>query len=104
MDNGDTIVGRAWYHELVIVPCPGNDSIYYVFSVGVTSVYGLYYSIVNINANNGFGEVIQKNIQVMPDEQVDCISAVKHGNGRDWWVVGRRTTVLQNILLMYFKI
>lgn len=96
MQNGDTIVGRSWYHELVIVPKPGNDSIYYVFSVGVTSIYGLYYSVVDMKANGGLGAVIQKNVMVMPDEQVDCISAVKHGNGRDWWVVGRRTTVLQN--------
>ena len=90
MQNGDIIVGRAWYHEIVIVPKPASDSIYFVFSVGVTSVYGLYYSVVNINANGGLGEVLQKNVMVMPDEQVDCISAVKHGNGRDWWVVGRR--------------
>lgn len=90
MPNGDTIVGRSWYHELVIVPKPGNDSIYYVFSVGVTSIYGLYYSVVDMKANGGLGAVIQKNVMVMPDEQADCISAVKHGNGRDWWVVGRR--------------
>ena len=96
MQNGDTIVGRGWYHEIVIVPNPSSDSIYFVFSVGVTSVYGLYYSVVNINANGGLGEVLQKNVMVMPDEQVDCINAVKHGNGKDWWVVGRRTTILQN--------
>ncbi len=88
--NGDTIVGRAWYHEITIVPDPDNDSIVYVFSLGVTSVYGLYYSIVNIKANNGLGQVIQKNIMIMPDQQADCLTAVKHGNGRDWWVVGRR--------------
>jgi hypothetical protein len=96
MPNGDTIVGRSWYHELVIVPKPGNDSIYYVFSVGVTSIYGLYYSVVDMKANGGLGAVIQKNVMVMSDEQADCVSAVKHGNGRDWWVVGRRTTVIQN--------
>lgn len=90
IQNGDSIVGRGWYHELVIVPKPGNDSIYYVFSVGVTSIYGLYYSVVDMKANGGLGAVIQKNVMVMPDEQADCISAVKHGNGKDWWVVGRR--------------
>lgn len=96
IQNGDTIVGSGWYHEIVIVPNPKSDSIFYIFSSGVTNLYGTYYSIVNMNANGGLGEVIQKNIMVMPDEQVDCISAVKHGNGRDWWVVGRRTTVIQN--------
>jgi hypothetical protein len=43
-----------------------------------------------MKANGGLGAVIQKNVMVMPDEQADCISAVKHGNGKDWWVVGRR--------------
>jgi hypothetical protein len=90
LQNGDSIVGGGWYHEIVIIPKPMNDSIYYVFSTGVTSSFGLYYSVLNINANNGLGEMLQKNIQIMPDQQADCISAVKHGNGRDWWIVGRR--------------
>ncbi|MBL0050563.1 MAG: T9SS type A sorting domain-containing protein [Bacteroidetes bacterium] len=35
------------------------------------------------------GKVILKNVQKLGSEQVDCLAAVKHGNGRDWWVVGR---------------
>ena len=41
MPNGDTIMGTGWYNELVIVPNPANDSTYILFSLGVTSFYGI---------------------------------------------------------------
>jgi hypothetical protein len=63
MQNGDTIVGRAWYNETLIVPLPTDSQIYFVFSAGVTSIYGLYYSEVDLNLNGGLGAVIQKNVQ-----------------------------------------
>jgi hypothetical protein len=44
-----------------------------------------------MNANGGLGEVIQKNVQLQNFKNVDCLSAVKHGNGRDWWVFFRRS-------------
>ena len=32
IQNGDTIVGSGWYHEIVIVPNPKSDSIFlYIF-------------------------------------------------------------------------
>jgi len=87
MPNGNNIVGRGWYQELVIVPNPANDSTYYLFSIGVTSIYGLYYSIIDMRLNNGLGAVTVKNVQLQSFEQVDCLNAVKHGNGRDWWLI-----------------
>ena len=87
MQNGDSIVGRAWYQELVIIPSPANDSTYYLFSISVTDNYGLVYSIIDMRLNGGLGAVTQKNIQLQNFQQVDCINAVKHGNGRDWWVI-----------------
>jgi hypothetical protein len=89
MQNGDSIVGRAWYQELVIIPSPANDSTYYLFSISVTENYGLVYSIIDMRLNGGLGAVTQKNIQLQSFQQVDCINAVKHGNGRDWWVIFR---------------
>jgi Secretion system C-terminal sorting domain len=91
MQNGDSIVGRAWYQELVIIPSPANDSTYYLFSISVTDNYGLVYSIIDMRLNGGQGAVTQKNIQLQNFQQVDCINAVKHGNGRDWWVIFRKS-------------
>jgi hypothetical protein len=34
--------------------------------------------------------VIQKNISLQSFPMVDCLTAVKHGNGRDWWLIFRR--------------
>lgn len=93
MQNGDSIIGRGWYHELVIIPNPANDSTYYLFSIGVTTIYGLYYSIIDMRLNNGKGAVTAKNIQLQNFANTDCLNAIKHGNGRDWWLMFRKSGV-----------
>ncbi len=92
MINGDSINLSLWYHEVVIITDPSDNDKYYVFSIEVTSSNpkGLFYSIVDMSLNGGLGEVIQKNVQLENFKTVDCLSAVKHGNGRDWWVIIRR--------------
>ena len=90
MQNGDTIVGAAWYQEMVIVPDPASSMQYYLFSAGeLAPIYGLFYSKIDMSYNNGLGKVIQKNVQINNDSIADGITAVKHGNGRDWWVIVR---------------
>ncbi len=92
IQDGDTIVGEGWYSELVMLPYPESDSLYVLFSIGVTgsSEEGLYYTMVDINANGGSGQVIQKNVQLENFKAVDCLTAIKHGNGRDWWIIFRK--------------
>ena len=85
---------------VMILPAPEDKSAYYIFhympidtsflSKGVA--YGLptrlYYSIVNMNENFGLGAVTVKN-EVLYNGLL-CASrmtAVKHGNGRDWWII-----------------
>jgi hypothetical protein len=87
VDSGDTLIGALWYQEMAIVPMPGNDSLYYVFCSGTLSpINGFFYSIVDVEYNNGQGRVVQKNVQLRTDSMADCVSVVRHGNGRDWWV------------------
>jgi hypothetical protein len=90
MQNDDSIYGEAWYNELVIVPVGNN--IYYLFStcVSFANAKGLYYCVIDMNQNGGLGAVIQKNIQLNNFQNADCLSAVKHGNGRDWWVLSKQ--------------
>ena len=93
MQFGDSLIGRGFFNEITIIPVPGVDSLFYVFNISVTgptSYYGLYYSVVDLKLNGGLGQVTSKNnlLQNMP--QVDCLNAVKHGNGRDWWLIFRR--------------
>jgi hypothetical protein len=91
---GDSIniKGGLWYHSSLFVPDPGNDSVIYLFTVGVTSVehYGLYYSRINYIANGDSGLVIQKNVQLNNFPAFDALMAVRHGNGRDWWLITQR--------------
>jgi len=93
MQGGDSIRGSLIWNEVIIIPFPDNDSLFYVFFIKVTGpnpLYGLYYCVVNINANAGLGEVVAKNIMLQPFAQIDCLNAIKHGNGRDWWLFFRR--------------
>ena len=89
---GDSIVGEAWYHELIFIPQPENDSLVYMFSIGVTgsSLFGLYYTLINYRANNDSGLVILKNVQLNALPAFDGLTAIRHGNGRDWWLVFQR--------------
>jgi hypothetical protein len=89
-----SIKGGLWYHASLFLPDPGNDSIIYLFTIGVTQAeqYGLYYSTINYKANNDSGLVIQKNVQLNNFPAFDGLMAVRHGNGRDWWVIFQRYT------------
>lgn len=89
MKNGTGLLGDlSSTDNALVVPSPGNDSIYYLFTIG--SVYqlnkGLRYSIINMRGDAGFGEVIDKNIIVEPST-FEKVGAVKHCNKRDVWIV-----------------
>lgn len=90
MQNGDSVIITAWYNEDIIVNDPSADSMYYVFHIGVNVNYGIYYSKVDLTQNAGLGAVTQKNVQLQSFPNMDCLNAIKHGNGRDWWVFFRR--------------
>ncbi|MBL0074056.1 MAG: hypothetical protein IPP34_20565 [Bacteroidetes bacterium] len=55
-------------------------------------------SIVDLDLNGGLGSVILKNYPIISDT-LNCgkITATRHANGRDWWVVCHRvnTNILQ---------
>ncbi|MBK9541474.1 MAG: T9SS type A sorting domain-containing protein [Bacteroidetes bacterium] len=91
MEGGDSLVGSSWYREMIILPKPGNTEQFYVFMAGITPTTnpGLYYCLVDLSYNGGLGRVIQKNIQLQSFPVCDGLAAVKHGNGRDWWLLFR---------------
>ncbi|MBK7963964.1 MAG: hypothetical protein IPK10_00690 [Bacteroidetes bacterium] len=90
MENGDSIIGISWYQEMVIIPFPNDNQKYYIFTNDGSITYNTYYSIIDLSFNNGMGRVIQKNIPLIINVRMaDCITAIKHGNGRDWWLYMR---------------
>ncbi|MBK7683680.1 MAG: T9SS type A sorting domain-containing protein [Bacteroidetes bacterium] len=107
MQNGDSLICLGWYHDMIIVPKSVTDSTFYVFLAGVTGPYfGLYYSIVDLKLNNGLGSVTQKNVMLDPVSTKDALMAVKHGNGKDWWLVTRKwdypNAAYDNAFYLYF--
>ncbi len=77
------------------MPHPNQAHQYYVFHNSITYAsdiagYGehLYYSVVDMTANNGLGRVVMKN-QILSSDSIGRgqLQAVKHGNGRDWWLI-----------------
>ncbi|MBL0051201.1 MAG: hypothetical protein IPP29_06585 [Bacteroidetes bacterium] len=88
MQNSDSILGEAWYAELVLMQQPNyHDSLILFSSVGSSTLNGFYFSTIDIFKNNSLGEVVQKNVQLINVRIADCLQAIQHGNGRDWWVV-----------------
>jgi hypothetical protein len=91
--------GYSIEQGIIALQLPENDSLFYLIhnkieptgsapNYGPNIFYGLYLSIVNMKANNGLGDVIAKN-QLIVEDTLGCgrITAVRHGNGRDWWLL-----------------
>lgn len=81
----------------LIIPKPGSTYLYYLFHSTLDNgpvynrAYQMYYSIIDMSLNNGNGEVIQKNTVLINDTlNPGKITACKHANGRDWWVICHR--------------
>lgn len=82
-----------------ILPHPDSSEIYYLFHVKKTfhqlnpnefEFFGhpLYYTKVDMSKNNGLGAVIEKNqIAIADTLHQGHLAAVKHANGKDWWVL-----------------
>ena len=78
--------------SIIAIPAPGDINRYYLFHNTVDDSiqysYFLYYSIVDMSLDGGLGAVINKNIILLHDTIVPGrITATKHANGRDWWIV-----------------
>jgi hypothetical protein len=88
-----SFAGIPYPHSNIILPWPGDTSIYILFhqtgnySINNSSSSELYYSIVDMTLDNGMGGVIQKNIIAIQDTLNPGMAATKHANGRDWWVI-----------------
>lgn len=93
-DNCEDNDGYNLPHNMVLLPYPGYHDRYALFHLPGTfnAGYGYYYAIMNscfdMSANSGNGTTLYKN-QVITQDTLhgDGIHAVRHANGRDWWVV-----------------
>ncbi len=84
----------------IILPKPGSNYLYYLIHTPLVydtkkpvnyQIYAdkLYYSLIDMGKNNGKGEVVEKN-KILYDKNelgVGKITACRHANGIDWWIV-----------------
>lgn len=69
----------------LILQLPGKSNIYYIFT---NDKYHIAYSIVDMNADNGNGDIIRKDVTIMRNPN-EGLAAALHCNGRDHWVVAQ---------------
>ena len=98
MQNGSGLVHGGFASQgLVRVQKPGSENLYYVFGVPhhSSNTLGLYYSVVDMNADGGLGAVIgEKNVPLYSAwDACEKVLAVRHANDRDIWIITRRSQV-----------
>jgi len=75
----------------VIIPKPGSDHIYYIFTVSNHENQSpFYYFTIDMNLANGFGEVINIDILQSCWDAAEKLTAVYHKNKNDIWVITRK--------------
>ena len=102
MENGDTINPGAVWQEYQFgypsvtggfaLPAPGLSNRYYLIHTSLNNgnlptpiCPILYYTLIEVNPDED-GSVISKN-NILAEGDIPSPVAIKHGNGRDWWVI-----------------
>ena len=94
MPNGDGLLGGTFTSStqgVIIVPQPGSDSRYFVFTVDETiggAVNGFRYSVVDMTLDGGLGDVVaaEKNILIQTNT-TERLAVAVNGDGSGYWIV-----------------
>jgi hypothetical protein len=91
MPNGNGLIGdQSSVQSALIVPLPGNNSTYYLFtSAGNSPQSGLRYNIIDMNLNGGLGDLISKN-QLLFSGGTEELAGTIHCNTKDYWIIARK--------------
>lgn len=96
----------------MFLPLPDTTNIYYLFHKKIKLLYNpfdaltdkLFYSVVDMNINGGVGRVVSKNVPIMEDSlAAGMMTAVKHANGKDWWILTPRNRENQIYTFLFTK-
>lgn len=85
------------HQGLLALPWPEHSNKFFMFHLAwyrlpvwpkTKYLRDFYYSIIDMNSENGLGAVEEKNHLILQDTNlIDNLTAVRHGNGRDWWII-----------------
>ncbi len=90
--------GEVMSQAGIVLPFSDVENLYALFHVASDIFYiedkaflggkNLYYSVIDMNKNNGLGSVTIKK-QLLFSDTLDFgkLTATKHANGQDWWVL-----------------
>lgn len=100
MENGAGLLGNSSSTQSgLIIPKPGNEGHYYVFSVDygsesdVTLPSAFYYSEIDMNLNGGLGAVTSNKNIPLPVPVGEKITAIYHADGEQIWVISHAGTL-----------
>ncbi len=105
MPNGTGLTGSPSSSQSAIVlqhPSQSDDNLFYVFTVPeYAGTEGFCYSIVDMDADGGLGDVITKNVKLYSDVLSEQMQPAMHSNGVDYWIVikGHNNTEIHSFLI-----
>ena len=89
MPNGFGLAGGySATQSALIVPDPGNNLFYYIFTVSETEsfLHNFNYSVLDISLNSGNGDILTMNNFLLSPVS-EKLSAVRHSNNNNIWVM-----------------
>jgi gliding motility-associated-like protein len=95
MPNGSGMKGHpSSTMSALIVPQPGNDDRYYVFTTAATESPdpGIQYAVVDMRENNGLGDVVQEPVQIA-NRGSEKLAAIPNLSGDTYWIIGHGASV-----------
>ena len=88
MPNGSGLLGNPSSTQSgVIIPNLNHKGLYYIFTIADQgNEDGFRYSVLDMSKANGMGDIIEKNV-LLATPVTEKITAVKHRNNKDIWVI-----------------
>jgi gliding motility-associated-like protein len=94
MPNGNDLLGNpSSSQSAMIIPKPGSNSIYYIFTVGAEgggSESGFNYYVIDMNEDSGFGDIVEGPIDLSQGQGhnwSEKVAAVKGAENGTFWVL-----------------
>ncbi len=75
---------------LLALPEPGFPGYYLLLHLRMDEggrLSDLLFTRINMHANEGLGRVEEKNVLLLQDQLADQLTATRHCNGMDWWLL-----------------
>lgn len=97
MQNGTGLLGNPSATQSgIVVPMPGKQNMFYIITVAIGSIggsgnaNGIRYSVVNMDSNDGLGEVTaEKNVALKAGNSYENIAVVANADESGYWLVHR---------------